>query len=84
MTFQLGSTGSSKLYRSKTTCMAGRISKVWGNGTLRAISHASPAFTVLSRALNREGSRYETNDADCSQPLGGIGALVSLSCLGPR
>lgn len=33
---------------------------------------------MLSRALNREGSGYETKDAGtagCSQPLGAIGAL---------
>lgn len=84
MTFQLGSTETSKVYRSETRCRAGRISTLWGNGTLRAISHASPAYTVLSRALNREGSRHETIDAGCSQPLDGIGALASLSCLGHR
>lgn len=59
--------------------MAGRIRSMWGRGTLRAISHARPAITVLSRALNREGSGYETNDAGGSEL-----ERVSLSCLGQR
>jgi hypothetical protein len=63
MTFTWLSTESSKVWRSETRYMAGRINKVWGKRATRAISHARPAFTVLSRALNHEGSGYETNDA---------------------